>query len=248
MGVDPLSDNLEIAREWAAVSAPGANITFAAGDSHRLDYPDNTFDVVYSHTMAHFLLDPVRAFREQKRVAKPGGWIIASGVRDPGILTRYPTCPNWNKAWSALSRCFESVRERYESSGDDAAAFLAREKKQAPHYAVHWDMHAGRKCPGRMRQAGLGDQNISIKADFISFAGSESMDVRVLDLLPTDDADSTEKEGDFQRVITGLYAKMIAEDLIDQRTVDLAVEEARNWYRDPQAFHYWVLIFVAGRA
>ncbi len=38
-----------------------------------LDFPDNTFDIVYASNLLHHLPDPQRAIREMYRVLKPGG-------------------------------------------------------------------------------------------------------------------------------------------------------------------------------
>ncbi len=67
------------------------------GDSHALDFADGTWDLVYSHTVVHFFLDPVSALKEQRRVTKPGGLVIVSGVREMVYSMRFPACPNWDK-------------------------------------------------------------------------------------------------------------------------------------------------------
>ncbi len=114
----------------------GGNITFQVGDSHHLEFPDNTFDVVYSHAVTHFFLDPVAALKEQKRVAKKGGWVIASGVRD--IASRYPACPNWDKVWGAWVLFHESLLKRFQSSGDDPAKHLEQHSEAGPGSKAPW--------------------------------------------------------------------------------------------------------------
>ena len=42
--------------------------TFAVGDVHALDFPDDAFDVVHAHQVLQHLADPVRALREMRRV------------------------------------------------------------------------------------------------------------------------------------------------------------------------------------
>ncbi|GAJ13721.1 unnamed protein product, partial [marine sediment metagenome] len=128
VGIDPGEDRIEVARDWAAQVAHPGNITFQVGDSHHLDFPDNTFDVVYSHTVMHFFLDPVMGLKEQKRVAKKGGWVIASGVRDM-IILRHPSCPHWDKVYEAYRRYWVARLEEYRASGKAPLAFLEEQYK-----------------------------------------------------------------------------------------------------------------------
>ena len=70
VGIDPNSRFIDLAQKRGEqVKYPG-NISFQVGDSHRLDFKDETFDLVYSNTVIHFFLDPVMALKEQKRVTK----------------------------------------------------------------------------------------------------------------------------------------------------------------------------------
>ncbi len=244
MGIDPVAENIDMARDWATEASSKGNVSFRSGDCHDLDLPDDTFDVVYSHTVTHFLLDPVRALEEQKRVAKPGGWVIASGVRDPGILTRYPPCPNWDAAWRALRNHHDSMQERFRSSGEDPQVFRAREMEQQGVHMFYFNHQAGRQCPGWFASAGLTDLRVAIKADHIQFPGAETQEPDLLDMLPVADPDPEQKS---QLVMNLAFKELVEGGIIDQDTLDGAAREARNWYRDPQAFHYWVLVFVAGQ-
>jgi SAM-dependent methyltransferase len=57
----------------ADLSAPGAMVKMDITD---IQYPDNTFDIIYcSHVLEH-VTDDRRAMREFYRVLKPGGWAI----------------------------------------------------------------------------------------------------------------------------------------------------------------------------
>ena len=77
-GVARTSKDLETAWELHDERSYVDNVTFKVSDAHELDFPDSTFDIVYSHTVVHFLLDPVASLKEQLRVTKKGGWVIAS--------------------------------------------------------------------------------------------------------------------------------------------------------------------------
>lgn len=47
--------------------------TFIQGDMHKLDFPDNTFDFVYSSLTIHYTNTPKAVYAEIMRVLKPGG-------------------------------------------------------------------------------------------------------------------------------------------------------------------------------
>ncbi len=53
-----------------------ANVRFETGSVMAMPYQDASFDLVTSRYSAHHYADPVAAFREAKRVLKPGGRIL----------------------------------------------------------------------------------------------------------------------------------------------------------------------------
>ena len=52
------------------------NLNFFQKDLHALDFDDDTFDLVFSHTVLMHLKDPYKALNELYRVCKPGGRIV----------------------------------------------------------------------------------------------------------------------------------------------------------------------------
>ena len=96
---------LDLAR--AEITGRGlANVEFAVGDVHALDFPDDTFDVVHAHQVLQHLGDPVTALREMRRVAKPGG-LIAVRDSDYAAFTWFPELPElseWLELYERVAR------------------------------------------------------------------------------------------------------------------------------------------------
>src|ERR1700744_6355541 len=88
-GIDAAQSVIEQAREAAGGRD---NLSFTTGDVYALDYPDASFDVVHAHQVLQHLGDPVRALREMRRVARPGG-IVAARDGDYGGMIWYPELP-----------------------------------------------------------------------------------------------------------------------------------------------------------
>jgi len=103
---------VEISEEAAEITRAGlrergvGNVEVVVADVHDLDLDDNTFDVVHAHQVLQHLGDPVRALREMRRVAKPGGLIAARDV-DYGGMDWYPDSPvldEWRRLYLAVAR------------------------------------------------------------------------------------------------------------------------------------------------
>jgi ubiquinone/menaquinone biosynthesis C-methylase UbiE len=70
-GVDLTEAAVELARRrFEIFNLPGQ---FRTADAEHLDFPDESFDVVYSHGVLHHTPDTERAVRETHRVLKKGG-------------------------------------------------------------------------------------------------------------------------------------------------------------------------------
>jgi ubiquinone/menaquinone biosynthesis C-methylase UbiE len=69
--VDLTENALDIARQFAA--RRGAEIDFQPGNAERLDFPDSSFDAVYSFGVLHHTPDIERSVAEVHRVLRPGG-------------------------------------------------------------------------------------------------------------------------------------------------------------------------------
>jgi SAM-dependent methyltransferase len=70
-GIDLTDAAVDLARRrFDLFNLPG---TFRTADAENLDFPDESFDVVYSHGVLHHTPDTVRAVQEIHRVLRPGG-------------------------------------------------------------------------------------------------------------------------------------------------------------------------------
>lgn len=78
------------------------NVDFSVEDVHALTFPDDTFDIVHAHQVLQHVADPVRALREMRRVAKPGG-IVAARDADYAAFHWFPLLPELDE-WLRLYR------------------------------------------------------------------------------------------------------------------------------------------------
>jgi len=70
-GIDLTDAAVDLAkRRFELFQLPG---NFRVADAEHLDFPDNSFDLVYSHGVLHHTPDTAAAVREVHRVLRPGG-------------------------------------------------------------------------------------------------------------------------------------------------------------------------------
>ncbi len=230
----------QAARAWAKEFGVGENTSFLIGDSHNLAFEDNSFDLVYSYTAAHFFIDPVKALKEQARVTKENGYVVAAGVRDIG--PRYPRCENWEKVWEAWIRFSDSIREEYRNSGADPVVTLQDHIAHSDDYTYHYDIQAGRKCVEWLSKAGLVDISISAEIAGLRYPEENLMTPKIVDLIEFADMDEDKRE-----VIRRYHSRMIESGFIDKGTIEAAEKEAAAWIENPYAMNYWVRVFASGR-
>lgn len=103
--VDQSADVLGVAR--AEVAQRGlSNVAFSTADVHRLDFPDDTFDVVHAHQVLQHVADPVGALREMKRVCAPGGVVAARDADYAGFIwfPQLPALDLWRELYESAAR------------------------------------------------------------------------------------------------------------------------------------------------
>ena len=97
-GIDTEKDLIDQA--IAHAKAEGIdNVRFQRDDSHKLHFSDDTFDITYARDVLHWLVNPLKAIKEQKRVTKQNGLVMAFNG-DWGTFTAYPECPKVEKVIS----------------------------------------------------------------------------------------------------------------------------------------------------
>ncbi len=109
------------------------NLRFATGDVYRLDFADQSFDVVYAHQVLQHLTDPVAALGEMRRVLRADG-VLAVRDADYGAFTWYPADP-------VLDRWLEAYHRVTDVNGACA--------------------DAGRRVHAWVRRAGFADLTVS---------------------------------------------------------------------------------------
>ena len=100
VGLDAAAEVIEKAR------ALGSPAEFVVGDAYELPFDDDTFDIVHAHQTLQHLGDPVRALREWRRVAKPGGIVAARDVDYAGTfwLPQLPGLAAWLDLYERVHR------------------------------------------------------------------------------------------------------------------------------------------------
>jgi len=230
-GIEPMAGRIAAAVELAE-QRNITNVIFDVASAFDLPFPDDSFDVVYSHTVLHHLIDPVQALREQKRVTKREGYVIAAGVRDLALVQRYPRCPMLEKVFQAWARYNESIGKQRHWKDHDAL-------KPAERFAAelyYWDWEAGRKCPEWFTKAGLTNLQVKVKLGDVEYHGSKITGLSKLNLFSADGAESE------------IYRDMFSKGFLNPDTLSRAKAELDCWYSNPNAFCFSALIMAIGTA
>ncbi|MGH9019273.1 MAG: methyltransferase domain-containing protein [Acidimicrobiales bacterium] len=122
------SDELLARLDKEGLFAEGTLLRFEKGDIHRLNFADDTFDLVFVREVLQFLADPVAALDEVFRVVRPGGYACVSDTDDQLHIT-------WPAHSPSLSRLVAAAAGIQESRGGDR--------------------HCGRRLSTYLRQVGF---------------------------------------------------------------------------------------------
>jgi SAM-dependent methyltransferase len=104
-------------------------------DAEQLPFPDDSFDIVFGHAVLHHIPDLEQAFREFRRVLRPGGVVAFAGEpsRNGDRIARVPKRLALAAAplWRRVLRAREHVGHGPVPWGKD------EEAKLEPHVDVH---------------------------------------------------------------------------------------------------------------
>jgi SAM-dependent methyltransferase len=105
LAVDQFADVLDVARAETE-RRNLTNVAFATTDVHKLDLPDDAFDVVHAHQVLQHVADPVQALREMRRVCRPGGIVAARDADYAGFIwfPRLPALDLWLDLYEKAAR------------------------------------------------------------------------------------------------------------------------------------------------
>lgn len=89
-GVDQSGHFIAAANRFAQAENLGARVVFQAGDAHKLDFAEASFDVVIAHTLISHVTDPAGVLREMARVVRPGGTVAIFDGDYASLTYAYP--------------------------------------------------------------------------------------------------------------------------------------------------------------
>jgi SAM-dependent methyltransferase len=138
-GVDLTEAAVELARKrFELFDLPGR---FQTADAENLDFPDESFDLVYSHGVLHHTPETAQAIREVHRVLRPGGRaIVMLYHRDSynyrvniSVLRRVGSqLLNWESGVKLVHRItgepLDSLRQHAKLLKTEKASYLAAEE------------------------------------------------------------------------------------------------------------------------
>jgi ubiquinone/menaquinone biosynthesis C-methylase UbiE len=90
VGVDHSPALIEAAQAFAAEVGLDHRVEFQTGDIHALEYDNDSFDIVFAHTVLSHVTDPLVALKEMARVTKAKGKIVIFDGDYASLTFAYP--------------------------------------------------------------------------------------------------------------------------------------------------------------
>lgn len=157
-GVDLTERGIDHARRRLAQA--GLHSELKVGDAERLDFADDTFDLVYSWGVIHHTPDTPRAAREVLRVLKPGGSfrvMIYNKYSMIGLMlwARYGLLAGkpWRRLEDIYATHLESLGTKAYTKAEAAELFKGAEALRIHTVLTHGDLlesEAGQRHRGRL--------------------------------------------------------------------------------------------------
>jgi demethylmenaquinone methyltransferase/2-methoxy-6-polyprenyl-1,4-benzoquinol methylase len=119
---------MQVGRQRAGAS----HLAWCAADALRLPFPGETFDAVVSGFLLRNVTDLELALREQHRVLKPGGWMVALDTTRPPRNLLSPLIDfHLHSVIPTLGRLVTGEGDAYNYLPDSTAGFLGAESLAA---------------------------------------------------------------------------------------------------------------------
>lgn len=117
-GVDLMPSFVELSRRLAERTGLGERVEYVAGDLAALPFPDGTFDLVWTQHVVMNLPDRASAYREFRRMLRPGGNLVFFDVYAPdaGLEPHFPV-PWAQSAQTSFLMTRAETEEALEGAG-----------------------------------------------------------------------------------------------------------------------------------
>jgi len=99
-GIDPSEEALAGAR----LENDSENVEFIRMEGEKLNFPDQSFDVVCLSNAMHHLASTEQTFAEMKRVVKPEGWLLIGEIVSDGLNEAQENQKMWHHFKSFVDR------------------------------------------------------------------------------------------------------------------------------------------------
>ena len=200
LGLDYGDEHVASARSFV-MDRSLTNVEVMQGDARRTGLPSGSFDGAHARLLPVNIPRPDEVVAEMVRVVKPGSWVACQEADLLGLA--HPAHP----AWDRLCQLFA---ETYRTDGANA--------------------HIGRCVGGLLREAGLVDVGVELKAD--AYPIGHAWRTVLLDIISSLTPKILERELVGERELTDLYRAAQAH-LADADTVVTPFMMFLAWGRKP---------------
>jgi SAM-dependent methyltransferase len=172
-GVEPVSRLVQAARENAPPDCP---VRFAAGTAERLPLPSGSADLVWSRDVLSLVEDIAGAYREFRRVLKPGGRALIYQMFTTSLL-----CPAEAAFLLPVMGCYASAmrRETTEAAIADAGLRIDRCIVLGSEWGEYYHEHV----PARSRHLLHAARLLRDPERYVARFGKQNYDIKLGDCL-----------------------------------------------------------------
>jgi ubiquinone/menaquinone biosynthesis C-methylase UbiE len=143
VGIDQSANMIQVARRASHELGLADRALFFVGDANRLCFPDARFDFVLANSVLHHLREPVAAFNEMGRVAKPGGVVLVRDLRRPSRLALAGHVRWYGRHYFGTMKKLYSDSVRAAYTGEELEDLLRRSTLAGARIFFHGRTHLG---------------------------------------------------------------------------------------------------------